>query len=271
MVGRRAFTLVELLVVVAIIAALVAILIPALGGAKDNAKKVLCATNLKSQGNAFASYAVANNDTLPNMNGGYWLHDQASDIVAALIGAAQSTNLNSLPETSIRKWFFCPTNSDANNDLNWTHFTDPSGNGYHCLDYVYFNKRGVMLALGPPTGGGLTRWSNKQPNIMYGAHMMMATNASTAELACDEIISSTTGGSDFDGRNSASVCQEHSSHLKGRFPQGMNVLTYDGGVTWRNFPRTITANSGPVTPIQQTTGRGGGLPTATAWFWIVDP
>src|SRR5436190_789701 len=45
-ITSRAFTLVELLVVIAIIAILIAILIPALNAAKERANRVKCANNL---------------------------------------------------------------------------------------------------------------------------------------------------------------------------------------------------------------------------------
>lgn len=53
---KTKFTLIELLVVVAIIAILAALLFPALGKAKENARKIECATNLKQIGTAIAMY-----------------------------------------------------------------------------------------------------------------------------------------------------------------------------------------------------------------------
>ena len=49
----KAFTLVELLVVIAIMAVLIAILLPALAKARENARNILCSTNLKGYGTAF--------------------------------------------------------------------------------------------------------------------------------------------------------------------------------------------------------------------------
>ncbi|MCA9250858.1 MAG: type II secretion system protein [Phycisphaerae bacterium] len=54
----RAFTLVELLVVVSIIALLVAILLPSLQGARNNAKKTKCAVNVRSIVQAGLTYAA---------------------------------------------------------------------------------------------------------------------------------------------------------------------------------------------------------------------
>ena len=45
--SKRAFTLVELLVVIAIIALLMSILMPALARVRNQAKDVLCQSNLK--------------------------------------------------------------------------------------------------------------------------------------------------------------------------------------------------------------------------------
>jgi prepilin-type N-terminal cleavage/methylation domain-containing protein/prepilin-type processing-associated H-X9-DG protein len=62
---RTAFTLVELLVVIAIIAVLAAILLPSLQKARDKAKTIACANNLRQIGLFFRMYADDNNGSLP--------------------------------------------------------------------------------------------------------------------------------------------------------------------------------------------------------------
>ena len=53
----RGFTLVELLVVVAIITVLVALLLPALSGAREHANRIKCLSTLRSMGQAAQMHA----------------------------------------------------------------------------------------------------------------------------------------------------------------------------------------------------------------------
>jgi len=62
---RKAFSLVEVLVVIGIIALLMAILMPAMNRARETAKTLQCASNLRSIGMAIQSYANFNRGLLP--------------------------------------------------------------------------------------------------------------------------------------------------------------------------------------------------------------
>jgi len=77
---RRGFTLIELLVVVAVIAILAALLLPALKGAKNQAKTARCASNLKQIGLAVQMYVHDHNGFLPQ--GQPWGFPPAPDLYA---------------------------------------------------------------------------------------------------------------------------------------------------------------------------------------------
>ncbi|MHC4909765.1 MAG: type II secretion system protein [Planctomycetota bacterium] len=86
----RAFTIVELLVVVSIIALLVGILLPAIGKARDQAKLTISRANLRQLGQAHATYATEWNDrqlTIANDNLGRY----GNSAMTALAGYNFST------------------------------------------------------------------------------------------------------------------------------------------------------------------------------------
>ena len=66
---NRGFTLIEILVVIGIIALLAALLLPALGSAKERARSVECANNLRQLSLAWSLYADDNAGLLVNNHG----------------------------------------------------------------------------------------------------------------------------------------------------------------------------------------------------------
>src|SRR4051794_30180796 len=67
--SNTGFTLIEILVVIAIIALLVALLLPALGNSKIEAQKIACINNIKQLSLAWQLYADDHDDTLVNNHG----------------------------------------------------------------------------------------------------------------------------------------------------------------------------------------------------------
>lgn len=72
--GRR-FTLIELLIVIAIIAILAGMLLPALNKARKKAREIECTSNMKNIGNSLMFYQGDNQDYIP-----VWIDSKVSDM-----------------------------------------------------------------------------------------------------------------------------------------------------------------------------------------------
>ncbi|HOW70560.1 MAG TPA: type II secretion system protein [Phycisphaerae bacterium] len=81
---RRGFTLIEVLVVVAIIALLISVLIPSLSRSRDQAQAVVCKTRLRELYSGHNFYAQDNKSRFPHWD--WWLWDGISGGNAAYLG-----------------------------------------------------------------------------------------------------------------------------------------------------------------------------------------
>ncbi|MDI9371841.1 MAG: prepilin-type N-terminal cleavage/methylation domain-containing protein [Verrucomicrobiota bacterium] len=91
----RAFTLVELLTVIALIAMLAALLLPAFSRAEARTREATCATNLRSWGQAFYLYAHDCQGYLPHPD------DQGGI-------PRRSRSIPGTRSTNAAMWMFCP-------------------------------------------------------------------------------------------------------------------------------------------------------------------
>jgi prepilin-type N-terminal cleavage/methylation domain-containing protein/prepilin-type processing-associated H-X9-DG protein len=171
------FTLVELLVVIGIIALLIAVLMPALSGARRNAAKVKCLSNLRQIGLAFSLYAGEHKEFWPVA-----VHEKTSavfpvpeerrwyDLVAKYIASAKvdkAMDIAAIRERSVI--WGCP-------DWHKEHFdpnnpTDVLRPGYGMNYYPTYFVDGDVKGLAYMTGANgryprVTKYSNPSQRLL---------------------------------------------------------------------------------------------------------
>jgi prepilin-type N-terminal cleavage/methylation domain-containing protein/prepilin-type processing-associated H-X9-DG protein len=256
--ARKAFTLVELLVVIGIIAVLIAILMPALNRAREEARLTQCASNLRQIGKFFDAYSMEYNgyypaifglfdpNTDPNPNNGYY--DQFGNLEVVM----QAFELNIDPKAyvyseptvnpSIRPpiWF-CP------NDIEPGH--DPAGGDWRQTSY-HANFAAWTVARPHSESISGTAWYRAiKPDRIYGTTsytqpsgcIMLAEAQSINFILFNQTPPSDTSIVGYGRISAPPVDQDRLLYRHFSNYSTMNALYFDGHVESINYLNCLTA------------------------------
>jgi len=247
--SKKAFTLVELLVVIAVIALLLSILIPALRLAREQAMRASCSNNIHQHLVGSIIYADEHDGRLPVLQGGNWIWDMT--VVAAnthlknlgIDVAKYGDNFRDIP---VQPVFYCPGNPMQRKYMReaW-EFGYYDANPFHVIGYVF-------LWWGPWSPQGIWYDQNNEPAKEF-LRRIDIKQPSKAELVLDTTMSDRRSGvwslDDYPNGNFAQVtcggmpglgnpdCSNHV--LTERKAAGGNIGFADGHVDWRPFTDMI--------------------------------
>ncbi|MEI6342893.1 MAG: prepilin-type N-terminal cleavage/methylation domain-containing protein [Verrucomicrobiota bacterium] len=228
-----AFTLIEMLVTMAVIAILASLLFPALAGAKKRSQQVTCGNQVRQILLAMVMYADDNRGAFPRMalqNGSEWvMGNWAWDVPKLTMTQLMSYGAS-------RPVFNCPSQKLLWTDEAWNYSTN-----YRVISYA-------IATAGCPGIDSTNAFHSASQTAELGTNGMILSDhtydPSYSTLVSDAVISmsydpKTMRGSRFSGipggwRVRGQVVMHHSSHMEGTIPKYYNAGYLDGHAEKRN-------------------------------------
>jgi prepilin-type N-terminal cleavage/methylation domain-containing protein/prepilin-type processing-associated H-X9-DG protein len=234
---QDAFTLIELLVVIAVIALLMGILVPALGKAREQAKKTVCAAHMKGLGVSLRMYVDDNDGKTHNSpNVGLWDNAYEGQPVVKPYGPNDKNAYWGIayhPYSSNKKIFRCPSTKRVDDWPEW-------GWGVAYQEYFKYCSYGI--------NGYITWNSTKQQYIKIDQDFRRPDEVIAFQDHIEQKLDDNGDMFYIPNGKSINLTQWRNGGTNGDFPEAVQECFRHAGVSntcWLD---------GHVTGIEETTG-----------------